>query len=324
VNIVRRQLLQLAGAAVAAPALAQIAPSQTCPVHPVRFIVPLAPGGGLDFVARAIGEYLSRGAGRRVYIENKPSAGGMIGVETAAKSRPDGNTVLITTDVVASGPYVLKMNVDYVKDLVPVIQLARTPLVLAVHPSLAVNSLAELIRTAKQRPGLGYATSGVGTQQHFVGEWFAQIAGIKLDHLPYRGAGQAINDLIAGHVPIGVLGPVALIPHYQAGTLRLLAQSTKARSPSLPEIPTFQEGGVDGLVLDAWLGAFVPTETAANIVACLNTEMGKALVDSTTRESLLQVALEPVGGSAAQFAQVVQEDSEKYGRLAKVLKIKAN
>src|SRR5207253_145849 len=127
--------------------------------------------------------------------------------------------------------------------------------------SLGVNSVAELIRAASARPGLGYATSGVGTQQHFVGEWFAQMAGIKLDHIPYRGAGQAINDLIAGHVQIACLGPVALIPHYKAGSLRLLAQSTEARSPSLPEIPTFLEAGVKGLVLESWFGALVPIGT---------------------------------------------------------------
>jgi tripartite-type tricarboxylate transporter receptor subunit TctC len=324
VKLQRRQFLHLGAGAAVLPAVSRIARAQSYPSRPVRFIVPLAPGGALDFTARMIGEYLSRAMGQQVYIENKAGAGGMIGIETAAKSPPDGYSVLITTDVVASAPHVLKSNVEYVKDLVPVVELARLPVVLAVHPSISVNSVAELVRAAKLRPGISYATSGVGTQQHFVGEWFAQIAGIKLDHVPYRGAGQLINDLIAGHVPMGFLGPTALIPHYKVGTLRLLAQSSEPRSPSLPEVQTFQEAGINGLVLDSWQGVFVPTGTPPTIVARLNAEIGKALMDSATRESMLQVGQEPVGGSAEQLSRVVREDSEKYARLAKQLNIKVD
>src|SRR5215475_6530840 len=268
----RRKFLHLAAGATALPAFSRIAPAQAYPSRPVRLIVNLAPGGGLDFMSRIIGEYLSRSIGQQIVIENKPGAGGMLGVETVAKSPPDSYTLLATTDVVASAPHIMTFNVDYVKDLAPVIELVHFPVVLAAHPSLGVNSIVELVRVAKQRPGIGYATSGAGTQQHFVGEWLAQIAGIKLEHVPYRGAGQAINDLVAGHVSLAILGPVTLIPHYKAGNLRLLAQSTKARSPSLPEVPTFEEAGVKGLVLDVWQGIFAPTKTPASIVARLNTE----------------------------------------------------
>jgi tripartite-type tricarboxylate transporter receptor subunit TctC len=174
----------------------------------------------------------------------------------------------------------------------------------------------------KQRPGIGYATSGAGTQQHFLGEWLAQIAQIRLEHVPYRGAGQAINDLVAGHVPLAALGPTAPMPHYRAGKLRLLAQSTKDRSSSLPEVPTFEEAGVKGLVLDVWQGVLAPAGTPTSIVAYLITEMGKALADPTIRARLLEVAQEPVGGSPEHFARVVKDDFEKYGRLAKELKIK--
>jgi len=319
----RRQFLHLVAGAAALPMGLRIAWAQAYPMRSVRMVVNLAPGGGLDFMARLVGEYMSRSMGQQVVIENKPGAGGMLGAETVAKSPPDGYTILATTDVVTSAPHIMNFNVDYVRDLVPVMELTSQPVVLAAHPSLEVNSVSELIRVAKQRSGIGYGTSGAGTQQHFVGEWLAQTAQIKLDHVPYRGAGQAINDLIAGHVPLAILGPTALMPHYKAGNLRLLAQSTKARSASLPEVPTFEEAGAKGIVLDVWQGVFAPARTSSSIVGLLNAEMGKALADSTVRAKLLEVAQEVVGGSADRFARVVRDDSEKYARLARQLKIKA-
>ena len=319
----RRRFLHLAGLTAALPAWSRIARAQAYPSRPVRLVVNLAPGGGLDFMSRVVGEYLSRALGQQVVIENKPGAGGMLGVETVAKSPPDGYTLLATTDVVTSAPHVVSFNVDYVREIVPVIELIHFPQVLAVHPSLGVKSIAELIAAAKKKPGMGYATSGAGTPQHFIGEWFAQIAGIKLEHVPYRGAGQAINDLIAGHVLIACLGPTAVIPHHKAGTVRILAQSTEARSPSLPDVPTFEEAGVKGLVLDVWQGIFAPPGIPASIVNRLNSEMNKALLDKAVRERLLEAAQEPVGGPPDHLVKILQEDSAKYARLARELKIKA-
>jgi tripartite-type tricarboxylate transporter receptor subunit TctC len=321
-DVVRRRFVQGAVAAAALPVLSRAARAQAYPTRPIRFIVPLAPGGGLDFVARLFGEYLSRNIGQQIYIENKLGAGGMIGIETAARSPPDGYSVLVTNDNVASAPHVLRVNTDYVKDLVPVTQLSQQTLVLAVHSSFNVKSIAELIEAAKAKPGMGFATSGVGSNQHILGEWFAKEAGIKLDHVPYRGAGQAVNDFIAGHILIGVLGPTALIPHFKTGTLRCLAQSSKKRAESLPDVPTFEEAGFKGMVLDAWYGAFVPSGTPEAVIARLNGEFNKAAADPATRDSLLQTATEPVGGSAEQFAAVVREDSAKYARLAKELGIR--
>jgi tripartite-type tricarboxylate transporter receptor subunit TctC len=323
-HLPRRHFLKLAGAAGAMPALTPLATALDYPTRPVRFIVPLAPGGGLDFVARLTSEYMSRAIGQQFYIENKLGAGGMIGIETAAKSAPDGYSVLITNDNVASAPHVLSVNTDYVKDLAPVIELSRQTLVLAVHNSLPVKSVAELIAAAKAKPGMSFATSGVGSNQHILAEWFAKAAGVKLEHVPYRGAGQAVNDLIAGHILIGFLGPTALIPHYRTGTLRFLAQSSHTRAQSLPEVPTLEEAGFDGLVLESWYGAFVPAATPAAIIAYLNAEMAKTVADPATRESLLKTATEPVGGSAEAFAKVVREDSAKYARLAKELNIRIN
>jgi tripartite-type tricarboxylate transporter receptor subunit TctC len=321
----RRRFLRLAAGAAALPAVSRIARAQIYPSRPVRFIVPFPPGGSSDLAARVIGEYLSRAFGQQVYIENRSGAGGNIGIEAAAKSSPDGYTVLVSSDYVASSAHVFKLNIDPLKDLVPVIQLSRQPVVLAVHPSLGVNSIAELVTLAKQQPGLNYALGGgAGGQQHIVVEWFAKIAGIKLAQVTYRGGGPAVNDLIAGHVKIGSLGSTPLIPHSKAGTLRLLAQSTAARSPGLPEVPTYQEAGIQGLVLDQWLGVFVPARTPPVIVARLNAEIDKALADAAIRESFLQSAQEPVGGTAEQFSRLIHGDFEKYGRLVKDLKIKAN
>jgi tripartite-type tricarboxylate transporter receptor subunit TctC len=300
------------------------AEAQEWPSRPLRFIVPFPAGGSTDVAARLIGEHLSRTLGQQIVVENKSGASGVVGAEFAAKSAPDGYTILIGTDQVATWQHLFKLNFDPVKDLTPVVQLSRQPVVLAVHPSLGPTTLAELIALAKQRPGMSYATSGVGSQQHIAAQWFAQIAGIKLDHVPYRGGGQAINDLVAGHVKIASLGSSPLIPHYKAGILRLLAQTTKDRSPSLPDVPTYQEAGVKGLVLDQWLGVFVPVGTPPAIAARLNDVTNKALADARIRDSLLQSAQEPVGGSAAAFSRLVGQDVETYGRLVRDLEIKAN
>jgi tripartite-type tricarboxylate transporter receptor subunit TctC len=310
-------------AVLLAIAVSPVSWAQDWPARPVRFVVPYPPGGSTDIAARVLGEHLSRSLGQQIVVENKSGAGGVIGVESGAKSMPDGYTILIAPDFVASAPHVFKMSVDPLRDLLPVVQLSRQPVVLAIHPSLGANTLAELIALAQARPGMSFATSGVGSQQQFAAEWFAKIAGIRLDHVPYRGGGQAINDLVAGHIKIGSLGSSPLIPHYQAGTLRLLAQSTEKRSPSLPDVPTYQEAGIKGLVLDQWLGVFVPAGTPPAVVARLNTEINRALSERAIRDGFLQSAQEPIGGSADAFARLVRDDFAKYERLAKELNIKA-
>ena len=317
--------LCVAAALLAAAAIiATAAQAQEWPSRPVRIIVPFPAGGSTDVAARPIAQYLTQAIGQQVYVENKPGANGVIGIEAAAKSSPDGYTVLVGSDAVASNPHVYRMNIDPLKDLIPIIQLSRQPMVLAVHPSLGVTSLVSLIALAKQQPGLRYVTGGGVGAQHMVMQWFARLAGIKLEQVAYRGGAPAINDLIAGHVKIGSLGSTPLMPHYQADTLRLLAQSTQKRSPSLPDVPTFQEAGIEGLVLDQWLGVFVPAGTPPSIVARLNTEINKALTQAAIRDSFLKSAQEPVGGSAETFSQLVREDFAKYGRLVKELNIKAD
>lgn len=298
--------------------------AQSYPTKPIRFVVPFPAGGSTDVGARLIAEHLSRVFGQQVYVENKSGANGTIGVETAAKGAPDGYNILVTIDTVTSNPHVFHTNVDPSKDLVPIIQVSRQPIVLAAHPSLGVNTLAELIALAKQQPGLRYATgSGFGSPQHMAVQWFARIAGLKLEQVPYRGGGQAINDLLGGHVKLGSLGSTPLIPHYKAGTLRLLAQTTHDRSPSLPDVPTFEQAGMKGLVLDQWLGVFAPAGTPRAITERLNSEIGKAIADPVVRKEFLDSGQEPVGGTAEQFSNLVREDFAKFGRLVKDLDIKA-
>jgi tripartite-type tricarboxylate transporter receptor subunit TctC len=322
-NVPRRRFLHLAAGAAAVPATSRIAMAQAYPTRPVRFIVPFPPGGSTDPAARFIAESMSRSFSQRVYVENRPGVNGIIGTEAAARSAPDGHTVLIIPNVVMTNPYAYKINTDPLKDLIPVIQLSRQPYVLAVHPALGVNSLAELVALAKQQPGLSYAIAGGIGPSSMAVEWFARLAGVSFEPVQYRGGGPMVLDLIAGHVKIGTADSTTVIPYYRAGTLRLLAQTTERRSPRLPDIPTFQDAGINGMVFDQWIGVFVPAGTPAAIVDRLNGEIGKALADPAVRQHFLEADQEPVGGSRAQFARFVQEEYEKYGRLAKELNIKA-
>ena len=322
-DLPRRRFLHLAAGAAAVPATSRIAMAQAYPTRPVRFIVPFPPGGSTDPAARFIAESMSRSFSQRVYVENRSGANGIIGTEAAARSAPDGHTVLINSTPVITNPYAYKINTDPLKDLIPVIQLSRQPFVLAVHPALGVNSLAELVALAKQQPGLSYGIAGGINTTYMAVEWFARLAGVSFEPVQYRGGGPMVLDLIAGHVKIGIADSTTLIPHYRAGTLRLLAQTTERRSPGLPDIPTFQEAGINGMVFDNWVGVFVPAGTPAAIVDRLNGEIGKALADPAVRQKFLEADQEPVGGSRAQFARFVQEEYEKYGRLAKELNIKA-
>lgn len=326
-NIGRRGFLKGAGAAALAgsgvSSLAMPAIGQTkWPDRPIRFIVPLAPGGAIDFVARQTGEVLSRNLGQQVVVENRTGAGGTIGMDTAMKSAPDGYTILITNDNAASAPHILSLSYDYTKELMPVCDLGHQPQAFAVHPTLGVGSVKEYVENAKKNPGVGFATSGVGSNQHVVGAWFAKEAGITLEHVPYRGAGQAVNDLIAGHVKSCFLGPTALIAHHKAGTIKIIGQSSARRSPTLQDIPTLEESGYKGLVLEAWYAAFAPKGTPVEIVQQLNAEFNKALKDPRLVDAFTKGSMEPIGGTPQDLGKLAQADSAKYARLVKELNIK--
>jgi tripartite-type tricarboxylate transporter receptor subunit TctC len=292
------------------------------PTRPIHFIVPFPAGGSTDVAARVIGDYLSRKLGQQVVVENKSGANGNIGIEYAARSAPDGYTILIGTDAVSGNPHVFNMDFDPLQALTPVVELSTQPIALAAHPSLGVTTLADLTAKAKQQSGMRFATgSGVGSLQAITALWYAKLAGITLVQVPYRGGGEAIHDLIAGNVQLGSFGTTPLIPYYQAHTLFVLAQSTAKRSPALPDVPTFEEAGLNGLVTDQRIGAFLPVGVPPEIAARLNSEINAALADEKIRQSFFDQAQEPAGGSGEEYARIVRDDSDKFGRLVKELNV---
>jgi tripartite-type tricarboxylate transporter receptor subunit TctC len=322
-HLSRRGLLTAAaGAALAGVRMPDAwAQASDFPNKSVRFLVPLAPGGAIDFIARAVGERMSEPMGHNVLVENRTGAGGTIGMDAAMKSPPDGYTILITNDNAASAPHIMKMSYDYTKEMAPVCFLGRHGQIFACHNSVPAKSLKEFLDYARANPGIGIATSGVGSNQHVFCEWLKKESGIKFDHVPYRGAGQAINDFIAGHVKAAILGPTSMMPHAAVGTIRMLATSAAKRGRVLPDVPTFDESGFKGMVLEAWYGAFAPKDTPPAITARLNAEMNKALQHPKLIDTFNKGAIEPVGGTPEEFGKVAQADSVKYARLVKELNL---
>ena len=255
-------------------------------------------------------------------MENKAGSGGIIGTEAAVRAAADGYTIWSRRMRSTSAPHVLKANFDLLKDLVPVVQLTRQPVVLAVHPSLGVSTVAELIGLARQKPAMNYATSGLASPQSMTPLWFASIAGITVEPVPYRGGAPAINDLIAGHVKLGSIGVAPLIPHYRIGAVRLLAQTTEARSPSLPDDPDLSGSG-NRPDARAMVRRIRAGRNTGGDRQRLNVEIGKVLADPAVRATLRKTAQEAVGGSAEEFAALVRNDHGKYRRLVAELGIKA-
>lgn len=322
-GIERRTIVKGALASGAALFVPHVSRAQDWPTHPVRLIVHLAAGGGLDFIARLVGDKISRQLGQQFLVENRTGgAGGTIGIDAAIKSAPDGYNFLVANDNIASSPHVLRLNADFLKDVMPVSLLGTQPQVLAVHPSLEVKTVPELVAAVKKMESLGCATSGVGSNQHVLMEWFAKVAGIRLEHVPYRGAGQAINDLLAGHVKFAILGPTAVLPHAETQKVVVIAQSGEKRSRSMPDLPTLQEAGYPGVFLQSWFAVFAPKGTPGDIIARLNAECDKALADQGVRDALFKAATDPAGGDIERLAKLAREDSEKYARIVKEVNIK--
>lgn len=300
------------------------AQAQAWPTKPVRMVVAFAPGGSLDFVTRTIADRVSQDLGQPVIVENRPGANGNVAAAYVAKQPADGYIALSSADALLSSAHLYKLDYDALKDLAPVIQYTRQPLVIAVHPSLGVSSVAELIAAAKKKPGLPYATSGAGSGQHIAGEWLAKLAGIQLTHVGYKGGGQAIIDLVGGQVQIGSLGNTPVMPHHRSGKLKIIAQSGATRAASLPDIPTYQESGLKDMVLDQWLGLLVPAGTPKEVVQRLNASAAKALKDPALREKLAPQGLEVVANSVEEFEKQYRGDYDKYGKLIRELQIKLN
>ena len=308
---------------VAAAAFVATAQAQSWPAKPVRFLVPFPPGGSTDVAARSLADKLGAAFGQPVLVDNRAGANGAIGTGEVARAAADGYTILFAADPVATLHLVVKgLPFDLQRDFDPITQLTTQPIAVAVHASLPVATIRELIAHAKANPGrLSFAHSGTGSGQHLSGELLKKMAGIDMVHVPYKGGGPAVQDLVAGQVPVGVLGSTPLIPHHKAGRVRILAFTSRERFPAMPEIPTLNESGLAGFETSQWLGLFVPRGTPENVIAKVHAESAKALALPDVRDRLAQAALQPVGNSPREFAAVIRADVERWGKLIRELGI---
>jgi len=282
-------------------------------------VIPLSPGGFADVPGRILAARLSTLLGYNVFVENRPGAGGTIGADFVAKSAPDGHTLLFTgTPHVISAWVYKKLPYEPLKDFEPVALVASGPYVLVVNPQLPVNSVRELIAAAKARPGqIDYASSGNGSAQHLVSALFASMAGIQLNHVPYKGSGPAMQDLLGGQVKVSFAGIPNVLPHVKTGRLRALAVSTPKRSPDLPDVPTVSEAGVPGYEATLWLNLAAPAGTPADIVQRLYAETARALQDAELQKSFRAAGVEASPMSPQQLAAFMQAEYEKWGRVVR-------
>ena len=297
---------------------ASLASARDWPAKPVRFIVPFPPGGATDVAARAVADKLSRALGQQFVVDNRAGASGAIGTSEVARAAPDGYTILFAADPVTTLHLVLK-NVlyDIQRDFVPVTQVTTQPLAIAVHVSVPAKTIQEFIALAKANPGkFSFGHSGTGSGQHLTGELFKKLAGIDMQHIPYKGGAPAVQDLVAGQIPVAVLGSTPLIPHHKSGRIRILAFTSKNRFPTLPEIPTLHESGFPGFDTGQWLGLLAPRGTSANVVNRLYAETKKALQLEDVKERLMQAALLPVGSTPKEFESLIRNDVERWTKLA--------
>jgi tripartite-type tricarboxylate transporter receptor subunit TctC len=304
---------------VAGLLLAGAAAAQSYPTRPVRIVIPLSPGGTTDIPGRLIAPKLSEVLGENFFIENKPGAGGTIGADYVAKSRPDGYTLLLTaTPHVITGNLYKSLPYRTLEDFSPVIRIASGPYVLVVHPSLGVSSIRELIASAKKNPGkIDYASSGNGSAQHLVGALFTHMAGIELTHVPYKGSGPAQNDLVAGVVKVGFVGTPIAIPHVKNGRLKALGVTTAKRSPQMPDVPTLAEAGVPGYEALIWVGLLAPAGTPHDIVARLNTEIAKLLGNPDLQKQLSASGVDATPTTPEGFGAYLKSEFEKWGKVVR-------
>ena len=297
--------------------------AQAWPAKPVRFIVPFPPGGSTDVAARTVAERLTRSFNQQVVVDNRGGGGGAIGTVEAARAAPDGYTLLFVADPVITLHLVVKnVQFDMQRDFSAVTQVTTQPIAVAVHASLPVSSVKELIAYAKANPGkLSFAHSGTGSGQHMSGELLKKMAGIDMVHVPYKGGGPAVQDLVGGQVPMGVLGSTPLIPHHKAGRIRIIAFTSKERFAPMPEIPTLHESGLAGFDTTQWLGILAPKGTPAEIISKVHVETAKALALPEVKERLAQAALQAVGGTPREFEALIRADLERWTAVARELKL---
>jgi tripartite-type tricarboxylate transporter receptor subunit TctC len=320
----RRKFLHLAAGAAVLPTVSRMARAQAYPSRPVSIIVTFAAGGGTDITARLIGQWLAERLGQQFIIENRPGAGGNIGTEAVVRARADGYTLLMIGSWNAINATLYdKLNYNFIRDIAPVASVIRYPYVMVVNPSVPAKSVPEFIAYAKANPGkLNMASPGTGTGPHIAGELFKMMAGVDMVHVPYRGAGPSLTNLIGGQVQVTFESMSASIGYIRAGTLRALAVTTTRRSEALPNIPTVAEF-VPGYEASSWYGVGAPKATPAEIVEKLNEEINAGLADPKTKARLVDLGNAPLALSPTDFGKLITGETEKWGNVIRTLNIKA-
>ena len=293
--------------------------AQTYPSRPVRMVIPLSPGGFADVPGRLLAARLSSALGRQVYVENKPGAGGTIGADSVAKSPPDGYNILFTGTPHVISPWLYRnMPYDALKDFAPVALVATGPYILVVNPQLGVGTVRELVAAAKAHPGtIDYASSGNGSAQHLVSALFSAMAGAPLNHVPYKGSGLAMQDLISGQVKVSFAGIPNALTHLKTGRLRALAVSTSRRWPDLPEVPTVAEAGIPGFEATLWLNLAAPAGTPSDIVQRLYSETAKALQDPELQLSFRLAGVEAQVLAPQELTAFIRAEHDKWGKVVR-------
>ena len=322
----RRSWLLGALAAAMALALGTHAHAQSYPAKPIRLVVPFTPGGVTDTSGRLIAEQLSKRLGQQVIVDNKPGASGNIGTQMVAAAEPDGYTLLLGFDgTMVINPHVFpKVGFDTVKDFAPIGKIGDAVLILVAHPGVPAKSLKEVIALSKTQPGgLSYGTSGTGGTPHIAGELLKQRAGANLTHIPYKGGGQALTDVLGGNIPLVYTAIAGAIPHVKSGKLHAVAVSSGKRASSLPEVPTFIESGLSDFEINSWVALLAPAKTPKAIVDRLNAELNAVLSDAEVRERLNGMGISATPGTADKFGEEMKRDLARYGQVVKAANIKA-
>jgi tripartite-type tricarboxylate transporter receptor subunit TctC len=323
-RILRRAFALALSGALAAPWFASAQATEAYPGKPIRLIVPFAPGGGTDILARALAPRLGAALGGTVVVENRPGAGGNLGVEMAARSAPDGYTLVMVSASFAVNASYQSLRFDPIRDLAPVAQIATVPLVLLARSALPVQDLRALIALARQRPeSLTYASSGIGSSPHLAGELFVSATGTRMTHVPYKGGAPALSDLLGGQVDLLFSTVVQGLPHIQAGKVKPLAVASLARSKSLPDVPTIDESGFSGFDVTNWFGVLAPAGLPAGLLASLNAHIRAQLDAPELRTRLESEGAEPRSSSAEEFARLIASDIRKYTQAVKAAGISA-
>jgi len=311
------QTLRLLLSAATLLAIAPTVSAQDYPTKPIRVIVPFAPGGGSDFIARFMAQRLSELLGKPFVIESKPGAGGNLGTEQGVRAAADGYTLTLIASSYTVNPAIHKLNFDPVNEVTPIIQLSRGPLLVLVNPSLGASALQDLIAMAKKKPGeIMYASSGQGSIIHAATELFNLKAGIKMIHVPYRGTGPALTDTLAGQTQVFFSSAATALPHVQSGTLKALAVTTAKRLPALPNVPTVAEAGLPGYEVDLWHGLIAPKGLPHTIADKINKATNESLTLKDTAEKLATDGVAPAGGTPEQFMATIRKEIDLWKKLA--------